>query len=336
MKAVVYSEYGGPEVLRLADVPTPVPEPNELLVKVHAAALNPVDWHFVRGAPYPIRLAAGGFTRPRRQRRVGCDFSGIVAAIGHSVTGFTVGQPVFGMGEGSVAEFLTVRADRVVVRMPERLTFGQAAAIPLAGLTALQVLRDHAVVRTGQQVLVVGAAGGIGAFAVQLARSFGANVTGVQSTAALDLVRSLGANHVIDYTKEDFTTATGRYDLVLDNVCNRKLSDILRILKPGGMLVPNGGGSPQKNISMGGLLRMLASRPFISQKIKLFVTKPNRADLQVLAGLVDAGTVTPVIDRCYPFDAAADAFRHLEAGHAHGKIVLTIGTVADARPSAVS
>ena len=322
MKAVVYSEYGGPEVLRLTEVETPAPGPNETLVKVQAAALNPVDWHFVRGAPFPVRMVAGGLRRPKGLRRVGCDYSGTIEAVGPGVTGFTVGEPVFGMGDGSLAEYLAAPADRVA-RKPERLTFEQAAAVPLAGLSALQALRDKALVRSGQHILIVGAAGGIGAFAVQLAKAFGADVTGVQSTAVLDLVRSLGADRVIDYTKEDFTTGEACYDAIFDNVCNRALSDVLRVLKPGGTLVPNSGGTPDKGFSMLGLARMLASRPFIRQKIKLFGTKPNRADLEVLAGLIQAGDVTPVIDRCYPLAAAAEAFRHLESGHAHGKIVVT-------------
>lgn len=210
----------------------PTPGPNEILAKGHAAALNPVHWHFVRGAPFPVRIAAGGLRRPRRHRRVGCDYSGTIEAVGPGVSGFTAGEPVFGIGDGSLAEYLTAPADRAA-RKPERLTFERAAAVPLAGLSALQMLRDKALVRSGYHILIVGAAGGIGTFAVQLAREFGADVT------------------------------------------------------------------------------------------KLFGTKPNRADLQVLAGLIQAGTVTPVIDRCYPLTAAAEAFRHLESGHAHGKIVVT-------------
>jgi NADPH:quinone reductase-like Zn-dependent oxidoreductase len=204
------------------------------------------------------------------------------------------------------------------------LTFEQAASVPLAGLTALQMLRDKALVRSGHEVLIVGAAGGIGTLAVQLAKSFGAHVTGVQSTSALDLVRSLGADRVIDYTKEDFTTGEERYDVIIDNVCNRPLADVLRVLKRNGTLVPNGGGSPDKGISILGLVRMLALRPFISQTIRMFVTTPDRADLQALANLIQAGTITPVIDTCYPLAAAAEAFRHLESGHAHGKIVVSI------------
>jgi NADPH:quinone reductase-like Zn-dependent oxidoreductase len=328
MKAVVHSEYGGPEVLQLTEVEKPIPAANELLVKVHAAAINPVDWHFVRGAPYLLRMATGGLNRPSRHRRVGRDYSGTIEAVGRSVTGFTVGEPVFGMGEGALAEYLVVTPDRVAVRKPERLTFEQGAGVALAGLTALQVLRDKARVGRGHKVLIIGAAGGIGTFAVQLAKVFGAEVTGVQSTAAVDLVRSLGADRVIDYTKENFTMGEARYDVIFDNVSDRPLPDILRVLKPGGILVPNGGGSPDKGISVRGLARMVGMRPFISQKISLFVTKPNRADLQVLADLMQAGTVRPVIDRCYPLGAAADAFRHLESGHAHGKIVVRIAPLA--------
>ncbi|HEU4688163.1 MAG TPA: NAD(P)-dependent alcohol dehydrogenase [Vicinamibacterales bacterium] len=323
MRAIVYSDYGGPQVLQLTDVQTPTPQPNEILVKVHAAALNPVDWHFVRGAPYPLRMAAGGLRRPNRHRRVGCDYSGTIEAVGRSVTEFTAGEAVFGLGDGTLAQYLAVQADRVV-RKPERLTFEQAASVPLAGLTALQMLRDKALVRSGHEVLIVGAAGGIGTLAVQIAKSFGAHVTGVQSTGALDLVRSIGADRVIDYTKEDFTAGEERYDVIIDNVCNRPLADVLRVLKRNGTLVPNGGGSPDKGISILGLVRMLAMGPFISQTIKMFVTTPNRADLQFLADLIQAGTVSPVIDTCYPLTAAADAFRHLESGHAHGKIVVSI------------
>jgi NADPH:quinone reductase-like Zn-dependent oxidoreductase len=234
---------------------------------------------------------------------------------------------VFGLAHGSLAEYVTVQADQVV-RKPERLTFEQAAAVPLAGLTALQMLRDVARVRTGQQILIVGAAGGIGTFAVQLAKSFGAQVTGVQSTAAVSLVRSLGADRTIDYTKTDFTLDDTRYDIVVDNVATRDLKDVLRVVKRGGTLIPNGGGSPEKGLSIRRIARLLATRPFISQKVRLFVTKPNRADLQRLADLIQAGTIVPAGDRCYPFEAAADAFRHLEAGHAHGKVVVTIAPAA--------
>ena len=324
MKAVVFSKYGGPEVLQLTDVATPEPEPNEILVKVLAAALNPVDWHFVRGAPFPMRMMMGGLRGPKRPRRVGVDFAGTIASVGTGVTGFTVGQPVFGYTEaGTLAEYLTAPAHKVAPK-PERLTFEQAAAVPLAGLTALQAMRDKAHVKSGDRVLIVGAAGGIGSFAVQIARALGAQVTGVQSTGALDLVRAIGADRVIDYTKDDFTTDDARYDVVFDNVCNRTLSDVRRVVKPGGTVIPNGGGSPDKGISMLALLRTLAIRRFLSHKIAFFVTNPNRADLQTLADMIQAGTITPVIDKVYPLADAAGAMRHLEGGHAHGKIVVTI------------
>ena len=328
MNAVVYSEYGGPEVLQLRDVAMPDPGPGEVLVKVHAAAVNPADWHLMRGVPFPIRMVTGGFGRPKPQRRVCGDFSGTIAAVGTAVTGVAVNDPVFGYCErgGALAEYLTVPADKVAAK-PERLTFEQAASVPLAGLTALQILRK-AQVRRGQHVLIVGAGGGIGTLAVQIAKASGAHVTGVQSTSAVDLVRSLGADRVIDYAKEDFTTGDARYDVVFDNVCNHTLAAVRRVLKPGGTFVPNGGGSPEKGISLGGLLRLVASRPFISQKVLFGVTKPNRADLQVLADMIQAGTLTPVIDRGYPLTAAAEAFRHLESGHAHGKIVVTVATPA--------
>lgn len=328
MKAVVYSEYGGPEVLRVADVETPAPGPHEILVKVHAAALNPVDWHFVRGKPFPLRLVAGGLRRPRRPRRVGGDFAGTVEAVGSSVTRFTAGQRVFGMGEGALAEYVAVREDAAVAAAPEHVTCEQAAALPLAGLSALQIVRDKVRLQAGQSVLIVGAGGGIGTIAVQLAKSYGAQVTGVQSTGALDLVRSLGADRVIDYTKDDFTADQPRYDAIVDNVSNRRLNDLRRVLKPGGILVPNGGGSPEKGVSMRGLLHLLVIRPFISQRVALFVAKPNHGDLQAVADLVQAGTVRPVIDRCYPMTAIVDAFRHLESGHAHGKIVVSIAPAA--------
>jgi len=323
MKAVVHTEYGGPDTLHLSDIPTPTPGPNEILVNVRAAALNPVDWHLVRGVPFPVRMMVGGLLRPKGTRGVAGDFAGTVAAVGSNTTEFAVGDPVFGHSEkaGALAEYLAVPADKVA-RKPERLTFEQAAAVPLAAMTALQILRK-ANVHSGHRVLLVGAAGGIGTFGVQLARATGAHVTGVQSTSACDLVRSLGADRVIDYTKEDFTAGEARYDIVFDNVSTRALRDVLRVITPGGTLIPNGGGSPDHNV-LAGFIRLLVTKPFVSQKIMMGVTRPNRADLQTLADMIQAGSLTPVIDRCYPLAAAADAMRYLEAGHAHGKIVVTI------------
>jgi NADPH:quinone reductase-like Zn-dependent oxidoreductase len=323
MRAVVHSEFGGPEVLRLADVDTPAPKANELLVKVHAAALNPLDWHLVRGAPFPIRLMLGGLRAPKRPRIVGADYAGTVEAVGPAVSGFAAGQPVFGTAEGTLAEYVAVPADHAALK-PERVTFEQAAGAGVAALTALQMVRDKARVHAGQRILIVGAGGGVGTFAVQIAKSLGAHVTGVQSTGALDLVRSLGADSMIDYTHEDFTTGDTRYDAVLDNVSTRSLKDVLRVVTPGGILIPNGGGSPEKGISMLQLVRTLLSRPFIRQRIAFFVTRPTAGDLQLLADMMQAGTVTPVVDTVYPLANVADAMRHLEAGHPHGKVVVRV------------
>jgi NADPH:quinone reductase-like Zn-dependent oxidoreductase len=324
MKAFVYSEYGGPEVLRHQEVDTPTPADGEILVRVHAAAVNPADWHLVRGTPFPIRMATGGFRKPDKPRRVGSDYSGTVEAVGRGVTGFSVGDAVFGSGSGSIAEYLVASSENGAVKKPERSTFEQAAAVPLAGLTALQALRDQGKVRAGQKVLIIGAGGGIGHIAVQLAKAFGAEVTGVQSTGALEMVRSIGADHVIDYTKEDFTKLSERYDVIFDNVANHSFTEIRRALKPGATFIPNGGGTPDKGVKIRSLVRLLLMRMFITEKIGFFITKPNRGDLQFLADRMQAGTVTPVIDRCYPFSAAADALRYLETGHAHGKVVISM------------
>ena len=322
MKAVVYSEYGGPEVLRHADIGMPTPADEEILVKVHAAALNPLDWHFMRGTPLPIRMGAG-FSKPEPNRRLGAEYAGTIEAVGRAVTQFTVGEAVFGGRDGALAEYLIVKAARAV-RKPARLTFEQAAGICVAGMTALNALRDKAQVQPGQKVLINGASGGVGTFAVQIAKVLGAEVTGVQSARNMELVRSLGADRVIDYTKDDFATQADRYDVVLDNVGNRSLSEFRRVMTPRGTYFPNGGGSPDKPMSIVRLIGMLARAPFISQTIRLFVATPTAEGLQTLADLIESGRVTPVIDRCYPFSEAADAMRYLESGRARGKVVVTI------------
>jgi NADPH:quinone reductase-like Zn-dependent oxidoreductase len=266
----------------------------------------------------------GGLRKPASPRRLGLEIAGTVEAAGRGVSEWAAGDGVFGGCEGAVAEYATVRADRVV-RKPERLTFEQVAGVSIAGLTALQALRDQAQVRSGQKVLINGAAGGIGTFAVQLAKMFGAEVTGVQSTRNLDLVRSLGADHLIDYTRQDFTQSAERYDVIFDNVVNHRLSDLRRVLTPGGTLLPNSGGStPAHAMRISRILRTLMLKPFISQRIRFFVTKPVRSDLQMLADLMQAGTISQVIDTCYPFDKTPEAMRHLESGHARGKIVVTV------------
>jgi NADPH:quinone reductase-like Zn-dependent oxidoreductase len=321
MKAVVYSDYGGPEVLRVVDIDKPTPAATELLVRVHAAALNPVDWHFMRGTPYPIRMGSG-LRKPKSIQRLGFDYSGTVEAVGDRVTQFGVGDAVFGGGRGALADHVTVGVDGTT-KKPDRLTFEQAAGVLVAGLTALQALRTKARVQRGQHVLVNGASGGVGTFAVQIGKALGAEVTGVQSTRNLELVRSLGADHVIDYTTDDFTTRGERYDVVLDNVGNRSLSEIRRVLKPGGTYLPNGGGSPEAPMPIGRIVRMAAISPFISHRIKFFVASANRRDLQTLADLMQTGAVTPVIDRCYPISEATEAMRYLESGRARGKIIVT-------------
>jgi NADPH:quinone reductase-like Zn-dependent oxidoreductase len=324
MHAFVYSDYGGPAVLRQAKIETPTPAAKEILVKVHAAALNPVDWHMMRGTPFVLRMGSG-LRKPRSARRVGVDYSGTVEAVGGEVTEFQVGDAVFGGRLGSLAEYLTVPVDGgAAAKKPDALTFEQAAGAFIAGMTALQALRTQAQLRPGQKVLINGASGGVGTFAVQLAKAFGAEVTGVQSTRNLELVRSIGADHVIDYTKEDFTTGDTRYDVVFDNVWNRAFSDVRRVLNRGGTYIPNGGGGPEDHGMLGRFVRTLALAPFISQRIRFFVMKANREDLQQLARLLQAGTVVPVIDRCFPFSDAAEAMRHVESGHARGKVIVRV------------
>ena len=322
MKAVVYSDYGGPEVLRHVDVDMPAPAAGEVLVKVHAAAVNPADWHLMRGSPLPIRFGSG-LKKPKSMLRLGLDYSGTVEAVGSGVTRFRTGDAVFGGSSGTLAEYLTVPVTKAATK-PENVSFEQAGGVAVAATTALQALRNQARVQPGQTVLINGAAGGVGTFAVQIAKALGAEVTGVQSTRNLELVRSIGADHLIDYTKDDFTTSGVRYDAVLDNVGNRSLSEVRRVLKPSGTYLPNGGGSPEEPASIAGILRLLATSLFISQKIRLFVAKPNQDDLQVLADFMRAGTVTTVIDTCYPVAEVAAAMRHLESGRARGKIVVRL------------
>jgi NADPH:quinone reductase-like Zn-dependent oxidoreductase len=324
MKAVVYTDYGGPEVLRQLEIEKPTAADNEILVKVHAASVNPVDWHLMRGTPYLMRLASG--LRKPKSIRMGVDYSGTVEAVGCSVTQFKVGDAVFGGSSGTLAEYLAVSAEGSLVRKPENLTFEQAAAVNVAGRTALQALRHKGQVQRGQRVLINGASGGVGTFAVQLAKAFGAEVTGVQSTRNLEMVRTIGADHVIDYTKEDFTTSGDRYDAIVDNVGNRSLSEVRRLLKPKGKYVLIGGGGPADRTwigPLGRIVQMLVISPWVSEDIGFFLSSTNRQDLQVVADLMQAGKVTPVIDRRYPLREAAEAIRYLESGRARGKVVVT-------------
>jgi NADPH:quinone reductase-like Zn-dependent oxidoreductase len=319
MKAIRYTEYGPPDVLHLTEVATPVPKDDEILIRIRAASANPLDWRLMRGAPYPIRLMTG-LRRPK-ETRLGHDLAGQVEAVGGKVTQFQPGDAVFGASDGAFAEFVCA-SESEVVPMPANVTFEQAAAVGVGGLTALQGLRDRGRVQPGQKVLLNGAAGGVGTFAVQIAKWLGAGVTGVCSTRNVDLVRSIGADHVVDYTREDFTRTGQRHDVILDMIGNRSLSDSRRALTPKGTLVWVGG-------SLTGMPKALVVSPFVSQKLVVLIAKSTKEDLITLRELLEAGTVMPVIDRSYPLAEVPEAIRYLEEGHARGKVVITMDGSAD-------
>src|SRR5437763_10292447 len=319
MKAIVRSQYGSPDVLRLQDIDRPEPGDDEIMVRVHAASVNPYDWHMMTGLPYLARLSAG-LRRPRNPV-LGADVAGRVEAVGRDVTWCRAGDEVFGQAEGGYAEYACLRGDRAACKPPS-LTYEQAAALPIAGVTALQALRDSGRIRTGQRVLVNGAGGGVGTFAVQIAVSYGTTVTGVCGTGNVELVRSLGADDVLDYTKDDIPRA-GDYDLILDLVGNRPLRDWRRALRPTGSYVAV--GAPKHGQWIGPLvfvakvlLMSLAGRRMVPMLATL-----TRDDLNVLATLVSAGKVTPVIDRAFPLAAVAAALEHIGTGHAPGKVVIS-------------
>ncbi len=321
MKAIVYHEYGSPDVLELKEIDTPVVEDDQVLVRVHAASVNPLDWHRMRGLPYFLR-ASEGLAKPKNNG-LGADVAGRAEAVGRNVTQVQPGDEVFGMSIRTLAEYVCV-SEHGVAQKPANLTFEQAAAVPVAASTALQGLRDKGRIQPGQKVLINGAAGGVGTFAVQIAKSFGADVTGVCSTRNVDMVRSIGADQVIDYTEEDFTQDGQRCDLLFESVGNRSLSDCRRVLKPEGILVLVGAADGRW---LGPLVRplkaLLVSR-FVSQKLVPFLTKRSKDDLVVLKDLIEAGKVTPVIDRRYPLSEVPEAIRYLEEGHAQGKVVITV------------
>ena len=327
MKAVVYTEYGSPDVLEIRDIKKPVPNDDQVLIKVRAASINPLDWHFMEGTPYIMRAIGVGLRKPK-DPRLGVDMAGQVEAVGKNVTQFKPGDEVFGGRTGAFAEYVCARADRAIVLKPANITFEQAASVPIAAITALQGLRDKGKIQPGQKVLINGASGGVGTFAVQIAKSFGADVTGVCSTRNLDLVRSLGADHVIDYTKEDFTKGDQRYDLILDNVGTQPLSGFRRALQPNGICVMIGGGGPNDGGLIGPLgrpVKALLLSPFISQKMGMLMAELNKKDLTILGDLMQSGKVTPVIDRTYPLSQIAEAIRYLEQGHARGKVIIIMG-----------
>ncbi len=326
MKAAIYTEYGSPDVLEVRAIKKPVPNDDQILIKVRAASVNPLDWHFLRGNPVIARVGMMGLRKPKNPR-LGVDLAGEVEAVGKNVTQFKPGDEVFGQKFGAFAEYVCVRADRQIILKPSHLTFEQAASIPVAAITALQGLRDQGKVQPGQKVLINGASGGVGTFAVQIAKSLGAEVTGVCSTRNLDLVRSLGADHVIDYTKDDFTRGNERYDVLLDNVGNQPLSGFRNALTPNGICVMIGGGGPNDGGLIGPMgrpLKALLMSPFISQKMGMFMADVTKQDLTFLGDLMQAGKVTPVIDKTYPLSQIAEAIRYLEAGHARGKVIITV------------
>src|SRR5574341_403208 len=326
MKAIEYTKYGPPDVLELKEVEKPAPKDNEVLIQVRAASVNPLDWHYTRGAPFMVRTGAG--LRKPKNTRPGVDLAGLVEAVGRDVTQFQPGDAVFGARTGAFAEYVC-KVEKTLALKPANLTFEQAAAVPVAACTALQGLRDKGQIQPGQKVLINGAAGGVGTFAVQIAKSFGAEVTGVCSTRNVEMVRSLGADHIVDYTREEFTHTGQRYDLVLDNVGNRSFSDFRRVLTLHGTLVFNGGGplAASEGRWIGpaahSLSAILLSR-FVSQRVVTFLASVTKEDLLVLKELIEAGKVTPVIDRTYPLRETAEAIRYVEGGHARAKVVITI------------
>jgi NADPH:quinone reductase-like Zn-dependent oxidoreductase len=323
MKAIVYRCYGGPEVLQLEEVVKPMPEDDRVLVKVHAAALNAGDWRSMRGSPYLIRLMGEGLGSPK-DIHMGVDYAGTVEAVGKNVTQFKPGDQVFGARSGALAEYVTVREDRAIVHKPPNVSFEQAASVTVAAITALQALRDHGGIQAGQKVLINGASGGVGTFAVQLAKSFGAEVTGVCSTRNVELVRSIGADDVVDYTQEDFTRNEQRYDLILDAVGNRSPSEHRRVLKPGGTLVVVGAGKGNWIEPFAGAIQTVVMSPFVDEELIFFVASLKQDDLRLIASLMQAGKVTSVIDRRYMLGEVPAAMAYLEAGHARGKVVVRV------------
>jgi len=322
IKAIVYTCYGAADVLRLANIEKPTATGNRILVRVRAAAINPLDWHYMRGSPYLMRFVSG-FGKPD-EPRLGTDFAGTVEAVGASVERFKPGDEVFGAGTGAFADYLLIEEDRAVALKPVNLTFEQAAALPVAAITALQALRDKGEIETGQKVLVNGASGGVGTFAVQIAKSLGADVTGVCSTRNVEMVRALGADHVIDYTRDDFTTNGKRYDLVIDNVGNHSLLKYRDVLEPDGIFVVVGGpGGNWIGPLINSLVAVLLS-PLVEQSFRDLLAVLDQDDLMALRALAESGTVVPVIDRRYGLTEVADAIRYSETGRARGKIVVNM------------
>ena len=323
MKAIVRERYGSAEVLELKDVDMPVVDDDSMLVRVRAASINAYDWHMMRGSPYLVRMVAG-LRRPKSSA-MGLDVAGQVEAVGRNVTQFRPGDQVFGARTGSLAEYVRGTDKSFLVPKPAGLTFEQAAAVNMAGTTALQALRDKGQIKPGQRVLINGASGGVGTFAVQIAKAFGAHVTAVCSTGNVEQARSLGADEVIDYTKQDFTRSGQRYDLIVDIASTGSLSSRTRVLEPNGILVGVGSADDAGTPSIvAGLLETAVRSRLGSQKMPFFLAKNSKEDLLVLSELIEAGKVRPVIDRTYPLSETAEAIRYVEAGHARAKVVITV------------
>jgi NADPH:quinone reductase-like Zn-dependent oxidoreductase len=320
MKAFIYRCYGSSEVLELVDLPKPKPADNEILVRIHAAAVNPLDWHYMRGSPYFMRLMAG--IGAPKDTRLGVDFAGTVEAVGANVTRFKPGDEVFGGRTGAFAEYVTMPEDRAVVRKPPNVSFEEAAAIPIAAVTALQALRDAGQLEAGQKVLINGASGGVGTYAVQIARSFGAEVHGVCSTRNVEMVRSMGASHVFDYKHENYTESDQQYDLIVDMVGSQPLRANRRVMTPEGRLVMVGGPKGDWLAPMMPALRSMFLSPFVDQEFTMMLAQLKQDDLQVLADLMAAGEISSRIDRRYPLEELRDAIDYSESGRARGKIII--------------
>ena len=322
MKAIVYRCYGSPEVLELQNIAKPTPADNELLVKVKAAGVNPLDWHYMRGTPYIMRLLGAGLGSPG-DTRLGVDFAGTIEAVGKDVERFKSGDAVFGGKTGAFAQFLTVSEDRVALK-PDNVSFEQAASVPIAAVTALQGLRDKGRLQQGQKVLINGASGGVGTFAVQIAKSFGAEVTAVCSERNAEMVRSIGADHVINYKQENYTENGQRYDLIIDMIGNHSLSDNRKVLNPEGIFVIIGGAKGNWLGPMVAPLKALVYSPFVGQEFGMLMASLRGDDLVTLADMMESGEVVPVLDRHYSLSEVPEAIRYSEEGHARGKIVIKV------------
>jgi len=323
MRAIAYYNYGPPNVLRLEDVEKPAPGDKEILIRVRAASVNPLDWHFLRGEPYPVRLMLG-LLKPKAPG-LGVDVAGEVEALGPNASEFKPGDAVFGSCRGAFAEYVCA-AEKGLVAKPDNVSFEQAASVPVAAFTALQGFRDKGKIQAGQKVLINGAAGGVGTYAVQIAKWFGADVTGVCSTRNLDMVRSIGADRAIDYTEEDFTRGGQRYDIIFDLVGNHSFSECRRVMNPGARLVGAGGTTDRWMIgTLASVIGTSVASWFVSQKPVGILARNRKEDLELMRDLLKTGKVQPVIDRCYPLSETAEAIRYLEQGHARGKVIIQLG-----------